>query len=87
MDIKLLNMYLNNRIEMDKKFIDIQAIIDTYHKPNIFIVLTTYSMLSMLDADIIKVLKEECFRYRAITDNTLILTNIIKFITDRIGEC
>lgn len=86
MDKKLLNMYSNNKIEMDKKFIDIQAVIDTYNRPNIFIVLTTYSMLSMLDADILKVLREECYRYRILTDNTLILTNIIKFITARLGD-
>lgn len=83
---KLQEMYCKNKEDMDLKFSYIQQIIDTYNKPNVFIVLTTYNMLSMLDIDIIKVLREACFKYRAITDNTLILTNIIKLITDRIGD-
>ena len=83
---KLKEMYYKYAEDIDLKFSYIQQIIDTYNKPNVFLVLTTYNMLSMLDIDIIKVLREECFKYRAITDNTLILTNIIKFITDRIGD-
>ena len=83
---KLKEMYYKNKDDMDLKYSYIQQIIDTYNKPNVFLVLTTYNMLSMLDIDILKVLREVCFKYRAIADNTLILTNIIKFITDRIGD-
>ena len=86
MNEKLKEMYCKNTEDMELKFSYIQQIIDTYNKPNVFLVLTTYNMLSMLDINIIRVLREACFKYRAIADNTLILTNIIKLITDRIGD-
>lgn len=83
---KLQEMYYKCVEDTDLKYSLIQQIIDVYRKPNIFLVLTTYNMLSMLDFSIIKVLREFSIRLRAYDDNTKILTEIIKFITDRIGD-
>ena len=83
---KLQEMYYKCVEDTDLKYSLIQQIIDVYRKPNIFLVLTTYNMLSMLDFSIIKVLRKFSIRLRAYDDNTKILTEIIKFITDRIGD-
>ena len=83
---KLKEMYYKCTEDMDLKYSYIQQIIDLYRKPNVFLVLTTYNMLSMLDFSIIKALREFSMKFRAYDDNTKKLTEIIKFITDRIGD-
>lgn len=82
----LREMYCKCTEDMDLKYLYIQQIIDTYNKPNVFLILTTYNMLSMLDFSIIKVLREFSLKLRAYTDNTKILIEIIRFITNRIGD-
>ena len=83
---KLQEMYYKCVEDTDLKYSLIQQIIDVYRKPNIFLVLTTYNMLSMLDFSIIKALREFSMKFRAYDDNTKKVTEIIKFITDRIGD-
>ena len=83
---KLKEIYYKCTEDMELKFSYIQQIIDSYRKPNVFLVLTTYNMLSMLDFSIIQALRDYSIRFRAYDDNTKKLTEIIKFITDRIGD-